>query len=80
MSKNHHLVYKSIIWYRKLSFGINICSYLTLLLLFDRVFSELFGRNFNPYFFRYRSWFEVFIYLHIGDGGGWWAPFESEGK
>jgi len=40
------------------------------LLLFNRVFSELFGRNFNPQFFRYRSWFEVFLYLLIGDGGG----------
>jgi len=33
------------------------------------VFSELFGRNFNPQFFRYRSWFEAFLCLHIGDGG-----------
>jgi len=40
------------------------------LLLFDRVFSELFGRNFNPQFFTYRSWFEAFLYLFIGDGGG----------
>jgi len=39
------------------------------LLLFDRVFSELFGINFNPQFFRYRSWFEAFLYLLIGDGG-----------
>jgi len=39
-------------------------------LLFDRIFSELFGRNFNPQFFRYRSWFEVFLYLLIGDVGG----------
>jgi len=31
-----------IICYKKLSFG---------LLLFDKVFSELFGRNFNPQFF-----------------------------
>jgi len=21
-------------------------------------------------FFRYRSWFEAFLYLHIGDGSG----------
>jgi len=26
ISKNHHLVRKIIIWYKKLSFGINICS------------------------------------------------------
>jgi len=40
------------------------------LLLFDRVFSELFGRNFNPQFSRYRSWFEAFLYLLRGDDGG----------
>jgi len=40
------------------------------LLLFDRLFSELFGRNFNAQFFRYRSWFEAFLYLLTGDGGG----------
>jgi len=39
-------------------------------LLFDRVFSELFGRNFNPQLFTYRSWFEAFLWLLIGDGGG----------
>ena len=36
--------------------------------LFGRVFSERFGRNFNSQFFRYRSWFEAFPYLLIGDG------------
>ena len=40
------------------------------MLLFDRIFSELFGRNFNPQFFRCRSWFETFLYFLIGDGGG----------
>jgi len=45
-----------IIWYK-------------YLFLFDRVFSGLFGRNFNPQFFRYRSWLEAFLYLHTGDGG-----------
>jgi len=40
------------------------------LLFFDKVFSELFGRNFNSQFFRYRSWFEASLYLNIGDGGG----------
>jgi len=39
-------------------------------LLFDKVFSELFERNFNPQLFRYRSWFEAFLYFLIGDGGG----------
>ena len=55
---------KIIIWYNK-----NIIWY-KYLLLFDRVFSELFGRNYNKQFFRYRSWFETFLYLLIGDGGG----------
>jgi len=40
------------------------------LLLFDRVFSELFVINFNPQFFWYRSCVEAFVYLLIGDGGG----------
>jgi len=40
------------------------------LLLFDKVFSELFGGNFNSQFFRYGSWFEAFLYLNIGDGDG----------
>ena len=39
------------------------------MLLFDRAFSELFGRNFSPQPFRCRSWFEAFLYLLIGDGG-----------
>jgi len=43
-------------------------------LLFDKVFSELFGRNFNSQFFRSRSWFETFLYLNIGDGVG--APLK----
>jgi len=38
------------------------------LLLFHRVFSELFGRKFNPQFLGYRSWSEAFFYLLIGDG------------
>jgi len=40
------------------------------LLLFDKVFSELFGKNFNLQYFRYGSWFESFLYLLIVDGGG----------
>jgi len=43
---------------------------LAYLLSFHKYFSELFGRNFNPQFFTYRSWFECFLYLLIGDGGG----------
>jgi len=58
---------KIIIWHKRLSLGI------TILLLFDKVFSERFGRNFNSNFFRHRSWFEAF-YLNIGDGGG--APLK----
>jgi len=38
-------------------------------LLFNRVFSEFLGKNFNPQIFR-KSWFEVFLCLLIGDGGG----------
>jgi len=38
--------------------------------LFDSVFSELFGRNFNLQFFTYRSWFEAFFYWLNGDVGG----------
>jgi len=38
------------------------------------VFSEHFGRNFNPQFVWDRSWFEAFVYLLIGGGGG--EPFE----
>jgi len=45
-------------------------------LLFDRVFSELFGRNFNPQSFTYRSCFVAFLYLLIGDGG--WGRFERK--
>jgi len=40
------------------------------LVLLDRVFSELFGRKFDTQFFRCRSWFEAFLYLLTGVGGG----------
>jgi len=40
------------------------------LVLLRRVFSELFGRNFNHNFFRFKSRFEAFPYLFIGGGGG----------
>ena len=42
---------KIIIWYIKQAY----------LFLFGRVFSELFGRNFNTQFFWYRSCFEAFF-------------------
>ena len=38
------------------------------LLLFDRVFSELLEEILTHNFFRYRSWFEVFLCLLIEDG------------
>ena len=47
---------------------MNICSYLTG--FFRKMFFRVFGRNFNPQFFRYRSWFEAFLNVDIGDGGG----------
>jgi len=46
------------------------------LLLLDRVFSEIFGTNFNPQFFKVLSWFEAFRYLHIRDAGG--GPLKAE--
>jgi len=55
------LVSKIIIWYN-------------YLLLFDKAFSELFERNLSHNFFRYRSWFEAFLCLNFGDGGG--APLK----
>jgi len=45
---------KIIIWYKKLSFAEKAIMWhkQAYLLLLDRVFSELFERNFNPQFFR----------------------------
>jgi len=43
---------------------------LAYLLLFDRVFSELLEEIVTHNFFRYRSWFEAFLYLLIGDDCG----------
>jgi len=40
------------------------------LLLFRRVFSELVEEILTHNFFRCRSWFEAFLYLLIGGGGG----------
>ena len=47
------------------------------LLLLDRVFSELFGTNFNPQFLQgIEVWFEAFVYLHIRDAGE--CTYEAE--
>ena len=40
------------------------------MLLFDRVFSELLEEILTHNFYRYRSGFEAFLYLLIGDGCG----------
>ena len=65
MSKNHHLVWKYIIWYKKLSFGTSrpICS--CFLGSFQNFLEEILTHN----FFMCRSWFEAFPYLFIGGGG-----------
>jgi len=47
-----------------LSFGINICSYLVG--SFQNILEEILTHK----LFSYRSWFENFLHLHIGDGGG----------
>ena len=59
---------KIIIWYKKLSFGITIRSY--LIRSFQNFLEEILTRN----FFRSRSWFETFLYLNIGDSVG--APLK----
>jgi len=68
---------KIIIWLKKLLFGIksyyfgrNIGFYLT------GFFSELFGKVLTYNFIRYRCWFEAFLYLLTGDGGG--APLKAD--
>ena len=40
------------------------------MLLFDRAFQNCLEEILSHNFFRYRSWFEDFLYLPIGDGGG----------
>jgi len=52
---------------QNLSFDINICSYL--------IGSFHLKKNLTHNFFNYRSWFEDFLHLHIGDGGG--APLNA---
>jgi len=44
ISKNHHFVYKIIIWYKKLSFGTNICSH--LIGSFQNCLEEILTHNF----------------------------------
>jgi len=58
------ICYKKLSWYKKLSFGINICSY--LIGSFQNFLKEILTHN----FFSYISWFEDFLHLHIVDGGG----------
>jgi len=55
-----------IIWCKTLSFAISrpICSYLTG--SFQNLLEEILIHN----FFRYRRWFEAFLFLLVGDGGG----------
>jgi len=48
---------------------MNICSYLV------ESSQNVLEETLTNIFFRYRSWFETFLYLLIGDGGE--APFES---
>ena len=61
-----------ILWWWKI-----ITIWYKILLLLDRVLSELFGTNFNlQFFFKYWSWFEAFPYLHIRDAGE--GPVKSE--
>ena len=56
------------IWYKKLSFstGRPICDY--LIGCFQNFLEEILTDILQ--FFRNRSWFEAFLYLLIGDGGG----------
>jgi len=51
-----------IVWqWKKLSFGINFCFYLTE--LFKNFLKQILTHRFS----RYWSWFEAFLYLHIAD-------------
>jgi len=52
-----------MIWYKKIIIWY-ICSY--LIESSQNLLEEILTNN----FFRYRSWFETFLYLLIGDGGG----------
>jgi len=63
ISKNLHLVQKFIIWNKKLSFGINICSY--LIGSFQNFLEEIL----THIFWGFRNWFKAFLSLLIGDGG-----------
>jgi len=61
--------HKKLSWYKKLSFSINICYY--LIGSFQNFLEEIF----NPQFFSFRSWFQDFLHLDIGDGSG--APSKA---
>ena len=56
--------HKKLSWYKKLSFGINIRFY--LIGSFQNFLVKVLTHN----FFSCRSWFENFLHLQIGDGGG----------
>ena len=59
-----------IIWYKKLSFGITIRSYLI------RSFQNFLEEMLTHKFFRSRSWFETFLYLNIVNDIG--APLKIQ--
>jgi len=54
-----------MICHKKLSFGTSICSY--LIGSFQNFLEEILTHD---DFCTYKSWFEAFVYLLIGDGGG----------
>ena len=79
--------HKKLSWYKNLSFGINTCSYLIglfrvfftcsyLIGLFKLSFQNFLEEVLTHNFFSCRSWFEDFLHLNIGDGGG--APLKVE--
>ena len=71
ISKNHHLVWNITIWYKTLSCGTSICSYLigSIHNFVEEILTDILQ------FFRYRSWFEVSHHLLSGDDGG--APLKA---
>jgi len=48
----------------------NVTIWYKYLLLFDRVFHNFLEEILIHTFFSYKSWFEDFLHLCIGDGGG----------
>jgi len=69
ISKNHHLVSEIIICYKKLSFGINISSY--LIRCFQNFLEEILTHNFLG--------IEVALKLSLFAHWRWcWGPFERK--